>query len=301
MYQIFFSYHGDTFDDNPKIAALPTFKRILRLNSFVVKRVKNRRGEVQGIKLSTTNVREIFRKGGKENEYDDWFLSSLNLRSEGYDLLFSVVRRQDVSDENSNNSSNNIDPGDGRDNNSYSREDNVDAEVSPNLVNTEVQNLRTKLFEVKKDKANLIKDHKKIERQLKSTIQELEDKNKNLWDSQYCEMFKQVEKQREYDAKEKESRKLFDRIASLERELQVKVDSLELAEMQLSRRNQANTAEFGTYVFVSPQRGVLASEFGTCQFFSPDHVSLASPKEGLLCSEEVCVEELSPIAPPMNE
>ena len=69
VYQIFFA--NQTFEEDVKIANLSTFKRILVLNSFVVRRVKSRRGEVQGIKLSTGHVKEIFRKAGKEGEYED--------------------------------------------------------------------------------------------------------------------------------------------------------------------------------------------------------------------------------------
>ena len=64
--------------------------------------------------------------------------------------------------------------------NSVSRADQVDAEPISDCVNVQLEILRKQLFEVKKDKANLIKRHKNIQRQFKKTIDEVEDKNKTL-------------------------------------------------------------------------------------------------------------------------
>ena len=71
VYKIFFNCQAESWEDDVRMENIRTFKSILRLNSFVVKRVKNRRGEIQGIKLNTTKLKEIFRRGGKDSEFED--------------------------------------------------------------------------------------------------------------------------------------------------------------------------------------------------------------------------------------
>ena len=103
VYEIFFNNQAASFEEDVEIVSIKRFKSIMALNSFKVKRVKNRRREIHGIKLNTSKIKGIFESGGKGSGFEDWFLSSVGLRSDGYNLLFNVGLQQAVVVVNSQN------------------------------------------------------------------------------------------------------------------------------------------------------------------------------------------------------
>ena len=63
VYKLYFIAFDTKGEDNIMMANLRRFTSILRLNSFIVQRASNRRGEIKGIKLNPTKVKEIIQKG----------------------------------------------------------------------------------------------------------------------------------------------------------------------------------------------------------------------------------------------
>ena len=163
VYEIFFNNQATSFEEDVKMVSIKRFKSIMVLNSFVVKRVKNRRGEIQGIKLNATKVKGIFGKGGKESEFEDWFLSRVGVRSDDYNLLFNLGFQQAVSKENSLN-----------------REDAIQQDEKRNIVDEESQGFKKKLLELKKEKALLKRDNTNLERQLKVREKKIHEWKENL-------------------------------------------------------------------------------------------------------------------------
>ena len=96
VYKIFFCTQAATAEDSVKLEGIKSFKRILELNGFIVKRVKSRRGEIQGIKLDTTRLEDIFKAAGKENEYEVWFTSTIGMSTERYNDLLNQDHQQGV-------------------------------------------------------------------------------------------------------------------------------------------------------------------------------------------------------------
>ena len=87
VYKIYFITFAANEEPNLAIANLKTFKGILRLNSFSVKRANNRRGIIHGIQLNTTQMKEIFKNAEKDSELENWYTGSFGLRSEEYELM----------------------------------------------------------------------------------------------------------------------------------------------------------------------------------------------------------------------
>ena len=166
VYEIFFNNQAASFEDDIKMVSIKRFKSIMVSNLFVVKRVNNRRGEIQGIKLNVTKVKGIFERGGKGSEFEDWFLSSVGARSDGYNLLFNLRLQQAVNEEKSQN-----------------REDAIQQDEKHNIDDG---GFKKKLLELKKEKALLKRDNKKLERQLKERekkVVDLQEKFDICWQS----------------------------------------------------------------------------------------------------------------------
>ena len=241
----------------------------MALNSFKVKRVKNRRREIHGIKLNSSKIKGIFESGGKGSGFEDWFLSSVGLRSDGFNLLFNVGLQQAVVVVNSQN-----------------RVDDIKQDEKCNIVEGESQRLKKQFLELKKEKALLKRDNRKMEQQLKERekkVQSLQEKYDICWQSLEDINRKEMEGQKDRYIHEKELETLRDKIRMLERVLQEKEDDLQTA---LTARNslcQANTIEFGTVEVIAP--------------VAPEQVSevLKSPREEDACEISLICPNLSPI------
>ena len=128
------------------MVGLQRFKQILNLNGFEVKRVKCRRGEIQGIKLNTLHLTDIFKAAGKENEFQTWFKSTVGITSHEYNSEFSKGDRQQgvinfIPDE---------------------RVNEFEAKESVTASNLNERVLRSKMIELKREKAVCKKEMRRM-------------------------------------------------------------------------------------------------------------------------------------------
>ena len=243
------------------------------MHGYVVKSVKKRRGEIQGIQLNTVALNELFRKCGKENEQEDWFHKTVGVAVQGYNLLFNQDRPEgkDEISENKN-----------------------ELDVKEDVPNINVGAMNRQLIELKKNKAELRKQLLSKTRKLQKseeTIVDLKDQIANFWDT-----LARPDRERAGESKnkrdcEREIQKEHEKVIACERELKQKEEDHEVELSKLHRkiislqkafdlkdeRRSRKSIELGLVINLAPEsmQSTKSIEFGLLNTQAPENTFLS--------------------------